>query len=126
LAYKINKSMKKVADYLSNSIKEKLFLLKLVAYITLPIIVYMLPIDYFDKGETVCLSMRLANIECYACGMTSAVKHLLHFDFETAYAYNMLSFVVTPLLSIMWVGWFWKDAKYYYSYRQQLKMQQQP
>jgi hypothetical protein len=70
------------------------------------------------------LSIRLAGIECYACGMTSAVKHLIHFDFETAYAYNMLSFIVTPMLAIMWIGWFYKDAKYYYHYKKVATNQQ--
>lgn len=114
--------MKKLAHYLSNSVKETLFIIKLLSYIILPIIVLLLPINYFDNGESICLSVRLAGIECYACGMTSAVKHLLHFDFETAYAYNMLSFIVTPMLSVMWAGWFYKDAKYFYDYKQTQKI----
>lgn len=116
--------MKKLSHYLSNSVKEVLFMSKLASYVILPITVLALPLDYFDKGETICLSVRLAGIECYACGMTSAVKHLIHFDFETAYAYNMLSFIVTPMLVVMWIGWFYKDAKYYYNYKKGIAKQQ--
>jgi hypothetical protein len=113
--------MKKLAHYLNNTTKEVIFIIKLLSYVILPITVFLLPLDYFDSGESICLSVRLADFECYACGMTSAVKHFMHFDFETAYAYNMLSFVVTPLLSIMWIGWFYKDALYYYNYKKEQK-----
>jgi hypothetical protein len=47
------------------------------------------------------------------CGMTRAVQHLIHLDFETAYHFNKLSFVVFPLLigMILWELWnrFFKD-----------------
>lgn len=109
--------MKKPFDYLSNEIKKNLFACKLVFYILIPAIILFLPIDYFDKsGESVCFSVLLFDVECYACGMTSACKHLLHFDFETAFAYNMLSFVVLPLLAYLWVVGFVKDVKYYFTF----------
>ncbi|MCC5943585.1 MAG: DUF2752 domain-containing protein [Bernardetiaceae bacterium] len=79
--------------------------IKLLFYIIVPIFVLLVPIDYFDSGESICLSIVFFDFECYACGMTSAIKHLLHFDFETAFAYNMLSFIVFPILSLMWAGW---------------------
>lgn len=114
--------MKKLSHYLGNSVKEALLVIKLITYVALPIIVLALPVNYFDKeGESICLSVRLAGMECYACGMTSAVKHLLHFDFEIAYAYNMLSFIVTPILIYLWIRWFIIDAKYYYTYRNEIK-----
>ena len=75
----------------------------LSALILLPIILWILPSNYFDEGESVCLSVRLLDAECYACGMTSAIMHLMHFDFELAYAYNMLSFIVLPALFMLWL-----------------------
>jgi hypothetical protein len=60
-----------------------------------------LPADHFDKGESVCLSKLLANTECYACGMTRGIQHLVHLDFIAAYEYSKLSFVVLPLLVIL-------------------------
>lgn len=71
--------------------------------IIIPIVFLLLPIDYFDTGKTVCLSKSLFNVECLGCGMTRALKHLVFFDFKTAAQYNLLSFVVAPLISVLWI-----------------------
>jgi len=68
-----------------------------------PIILLFLPVDYFDKGESVCLSVQLAGIECYACGLTRATMHFIHFDFSQAWMFNKLSFIVVPMLGVLWV-----------------------
>jgi hypothetical protein len=68
-----------------------------------PLVLILLPKDFFDTGQTVCLSQLLAGIECYACGMTRAVMHFIHLDFETAWMFNKLSFIVVPMLVPMWV-----------------------
>ncbi len=74
----------------------------------------ILPADYFDTGSPMCVSVLLLGKECYGCGMTRAVQHLIHFDFESAYHFNKLSFVVFPLLvgMILWELWsrFFKDT----------------
>lgn len=57
----------------------------------------ILPSNFFDSGQSICLSVLLLNRECYGCGMTRAIQHLIHFDFEMAYSYNKLSFIVFPL-----------------------------
>lgn len=57
----------------------------------------ILPADYFDHGQAMCLSRVLANRECYACGMTRGIQHLLHLDIQTAWEFNKLVFVVMPL-----------------------------
>ena len=57
----------------------------------------ILPPNFFDSGQSICLSVLLLNRECYGCGMTRAIQHLIHFEFEMAYNYNKLSFVVFPL-----------------------------
>ncbi len=71
--------------------------------IVAPIVLLFLPITFFDKGESVCLSIQLANISCYACGLTKAVMHLIHFDFAGAWGFNKLSFIVVPMLFPMWI-----------------------
>jgi Protein of unknown function (DUF2752) len=78
-----------------------------------PVLLLILPKRFFDEGRSVCLSKLLLNRECYACGMTKAIMHLIHLDIEEAYAYNMLSFVVLPLLCVVWVQWFLKECKMY-------------
>ena len=69
----------------------------------LPIVLIVLPVNFFDSGQAVCLSKRLANMECYACGMTRATMHFIHFDFNNAWFYNKLSFIVVPMLVPLWL-----------------------
>jgi hypothetical protein len=60
-----------------------------------------LPKDYFDTGQSVCVSVLLFDFNCFGCGMTRAIQHLIHLDFEGAYCYNKLSFIVLPLSVFM-------------------------
>lgn len=68
----------------------------------IPVLLF-LGADYFDNGPSRCLSVVLFDMECYGCGMTRAVQHLIHFDFAKAAEYNKLSFIVAPLLLYIWV-----------------------
>ena len=85
--------------------------IKLFILIVLPIIIIFLPENYFDNRERICLSKVFFNEECYACGLTRACKHLLHLNFEKAFAYNMGSFIVLPIFSILWASWFFQERK---------------
>jgi hypothetical protein len=76
--------------------------------IVTPFILLLLPANFFDKGESICLSKMLANMECYACGLTKATMHFIHFEFHKAWEYNKLSFVVVPLLIPLWVKAFYE------------------
>lgn len=84
---------------------------KLVLIVATPVVLLILPADFFDKGESICLSKVIFNVECYACGLTRACMHLIHLQFEEAYAYHMLSFIVLPLLAVIWVQWFFKERR---------------
>jgi hypothetical protein len=82
--------------------------------ILLPIILVVLPADFFDNGQSICLSVLLFDETCYGCGMTRAIQHLIHFDFSTAAAYNKLGFIVFFLLIVIWLGqlkWSYKRIK---------------
>lgn len=68
-----------------------------------PFILLFIPANYFDEGQSICLSKMLANIECYACGLTKGVMHFIHFEFEKAWGYNKLTFIVVPLLFPLWL-----------------------
>ena len=61
------------------------------------LVLMFLPKTFFDKGKSLCVSKVLFDIECYGCGLTRGIMHLIHFDFEGAYHYNKLSFLVLPL-----------------------------
>jgi hypothetical protein len=68
----------------------------------IPLVLTMMPANYFDDGQSICLSVLLLGQECYACGLTRATMHLIHFDFEIAYTLNKASFVLFPLLVYLW------------------------
>lgn len=74
----------------------------LLVLLILPLILFLLPAHFFDKGQSVCLSVLLFDTTCYGCGITRAVQHAIHFDFKTAYTYNKLVVVVLPLLIYVW------------------------
>jgi len=75
------------------------------------LVLLFLPKDYFDTGQSMCVSVVLLNKQCYACGMTRAIQHLIHFDFLKAYYFNKISFIVFPLLVFMIVTDFIKFVK---------------
>ena len=85
---------------------------KLALIVITPIVLLCLPADYFDHGGiSLCLSKLLFHQECPACGMTRACQHLIHFQFEEAFSYNMMSFIVLPLLGVVWIQWGLKEFK---------------
>ncbi|MFZ4474864.1 MAG: DUF2752 domain-containing protein [Saprospiraceae bacterium] len=77
----------------------------LVFLILTPVIVLILPADYFDYGPTICPSKRFFDIECFGCGMTRAVMHLVHLDFDSAIYFNKASLLLAPVLGAFWVFW---------------------
>ncbi|MBK0404943.1 DUF2752 domain-containing protein [Adhaeribacter sp. BT258] len=91
--------------------KRTVKILKLSAQVIIPLVLLALPADFFDSGQSLCLSKVLAGIECYGCGMTRAIMHLIHLEFEAAYHFNKLSFVVFPVISFLWTQDFLKDLK---------------
>lgn len=92
-------------------------IVKLAFIIFLPITLVFLPKDAFDSGATICLSKLFFDVECYGCGMTRACMHLIHFDFEEAFAYNAISFIAFPALCIVWAQWFLKEYKRFKAFR---------
>ena len=68
----------------------------------LPLSLFTLPADFFDHGPPMCLSVLLLDTQCYGCGMTRGIQHLLHLDFSAAASFNKLAFVVLPLLVFYW------------------------
>ena len=85
-------------------------IIKLIGYVIIPLVLLILPADFFDTGDSMCLSIMLLNMECYGCGITRAIMHLIHFDFEMAYAYNALSFIIFPILAYLWAYSFLQDV----------------
>lgn len=69
---------------------------------SLPIVFFSLPKNYFDDGHSICLSILLLNTKCIGCGITRAIQHAIHFDFEIAWKFNKLVIIVLPVLLFIW------------------------
>lgn len=93
------------------SFNKTLNIIKLSGLLVIPLVLLILPANFFDDGESICLSQVLAGIECYACGISRACMHLIHFEFQTAWEYNKLVVVIFPLLAFQWAKWFVIEAK---------------
>lgn len=76
-----------------------------------PIVLWLLPADFFDNGQSICISKVFFNVECLGCGMTRAVMHLHHLELEDAIFYNQGSAVIYPALIVIWVMWVVKAAR---------------
>ena len=90
--------------------KKKYPKMYLAFLVIIPLFLILLPSTFFDNGNSVCMSVIFFDSECYACGMTRAIQHLIHLDFAIAYEYNRISFLVFPLLVFIYL----KDVKILY------------
>lgn len=77
-----------------------------------PLILLILPANFFDSGQSLCFSKSLLNMECMGCGLTRSIQHLIHFDFKEAWMLNKLAFVLTPIFIYLWI----KEALKVYSF----------
>ena len=68
-----------------------------------PFLLLLLPINYFDFGTSISPSKVFLDIECLGCGLTRGVMHLIHLDFQGAWQFNKLSFLIVPMGSLFWV-----------------------
>ena len=67
---------------------------------------FFLPADYFDKGQSMCLSVVFFDIECLGCGLTRGIMHLMHLDIQAAWEFNKLSFIILPIGILLWIHLF--------------------
>lgn len=84
---------------------------KILFIVLVPPVLLILPANFFDHGRSICLSQLLFGVECPACGLTRGIMHLIHLDVENAYAYNMMSFIILPLMIVIWIQWFRKELR---------------
>jgi hypothetical protein len=89
-------------------LRQFVFYTRILVTMIAPLVLILLPADFFDKGESICLSKTLAGLECYACGLTRATMHFVHFEFQKAWEFNRLSFIVVPMLLPLWLKSFYE------------------
>jgi len=94
-----------------NKLNKKLKLAFFILLFIGGIVLIFLPKDYFDTGKSICLSVVLLDTECYGCGMTRAIQHLIHLDIEQAIQYNKLALIVLPLFIYLILKDFFKLLK---------------
>lgn len=76
------------------------------ALLLCPIVLWVLPGDIFDNtGIEICPSKAFFDFECLGCGMTRAVMHLHHFQFQDAIFFNYGVVVIYPALVVVWFMW---------------------
>jgi hypothetical protein len=73
-----------------------------VAILLTPVVLLLLPADFFDQGPVLCPSRLLLEVDCPGCGLTRATQHLLHAEWRTAVEYNPLVLLTTPVLAWLW------------------------
>lgn len=84
----------------------------LAALLLAPIVLWILPGDFFDEtGIDICPSKLLFNIECLGCGMTRAVMHMHHLEIADAVYYNRGVLAIFPALAVIWCMWVYKSAQ---------------
>lgn len=84
----------------------------LILLILVPIVLWVLPADFFDGSEVIlCPSRLFFNIECFGCGMTRAVMHMHHLEIDEAVYYNTGVIAVFPALVVIWGVWVYQAAR---------------
>ena len=82
----------------------------LVALLATPLILWALPADYFDEGESMCPSVLLFDTECPGCGSTRAVQHLHHADLDMALYFHSAAPFIYLFLVGLWGLWTYRTA----------------
>ena len=82
----------------------------LVALLATPLILWALPADHFDEGESMCPSVLLFDTECPGCGSTRAVQHLHHADLDMALYFHSAAPFIYLFLVGLWGFWTYRTA----------------
>src|SRR5215203_3704176 len=84
---------------------------KAIALVVIPLILFLLPRNFFDKGQSLCLFTLLTGENCFGCGMTRACMHIIHLDFIGAANFNKIAFIVFPIISILYLQYLFETFK---------------
>lgn len=74
-----------------------------IIYILIPIVIFIIPVDVIENGESVCIYKRLLHKECWGCGTTRAFFNIIHFNLKKAYEFNKLSPITFSLCVFVYV-----------------------
>ena len=82
----------------------------LVALVAFPFVLWALPSDAFDEGESMCPSVWLFDVECWGCGSTRAVQHLHHAELGDALYFHAMAPGIYLFLVALWGVWTYRTA----------------
>lgn len=68
-----------------------------------PFILWLLPANFFDTGQSICISKLLMDRDCPGCGITRAVQHAMHGEFTLAFGFNKVIIVLLPLFVFIYL-----------------------
>lgn len=71
-------------------------------YFSVPVVLYMIPLDWLNKQHTICLVKNIFGVNCFGCGITRAVISGLQLDLIKAIEYNKMVVIVLPMLIYVW------------------------
>lgn len=94
----------------SSQLKRGVELAFRIALLGVPLILLVLPSDFFDRGPVLCPSKRFLGVDCPGCGLTRATQHFLHGEWDAALSYNPLVLVAVPILALLW----FREARNFY------------
>jgi hypothetical protein len=84
----------------------------MIGLLAFPLVLWLMPSTFFDNtGFELCPSKAIFNFECFGCGMTRAVMHMHHFEWQDAIFYNYGVVAIYPALVIVWMIWLNKARK---------------
>ena len=68
-------------------------------------VIYFIPKAFFLRLIPKCLFNIAFNIECFGCGTSRSVWHLLRFELSEAFLYNKVIVITFPLLVFCVIKW---------------------
>jgi Protein of unknown function (DUF2752) len=71
-------------------------------WMAIPLLLWIVPADYFDYGTSICPSQVLLHKECPGCGLTRAVQHAMHLDLVSAWHFNKLVVIIFPIMIMLY------------------------
>ena len=98
---------------MSNFSLNKIFTTFLLA---LPVLLIIVPTSWVESLPSVCLFKAVFGVECLGCGITRALSHLFHGNFDTALQYNPRVIVAFPLLCYLYCRYLVKVIVSNYKY----------
>ncbi len=77
--------------------------LKLVLFLIIPIIFWLINYKSVDNDFSFCLFKNIWGIKCYGCGLSRGISAVLHLKLEEAYKLNRINLISIPIIFIIYI-----------------------